>query len=147
MPTPPLPGRLALLALLALLLAACGGGAPATMASIPAYPGAAEIQPGENSMVDAVAESMLSAGEGQLSAELRRYGLPAGTTWEQVEAHFASQLGGGWRPAPELGGANEALSTAGWQRGGAAGEQVLLVGLLPEQLAGAPVLIVALFGE
>lgn len=147
MPTPPRLAPLVLLALLLPLLIACGGGAPATMASIPVYPEATEIQPGENSLVDTVADSMQSAGGSQLSAEMRRYSLPAGTTWDEVSAYFTEQLAGSdWQAAANLAGTNEALSTAGWQRGGGA-EQVLLVGLLPEELAEAPVLIVALFSE
>ena len=48
----------ALLTVLALVtLAACGGSPPATLSDIPAYPGTAELKPGESNIADTLAKN------------------------------------------------------------------------------------------
>jgi hypothetical protein len=139
---------LALAALLLPALVACGGGEPATMAALPVFPEAAELQAGEDAMADAVAGSLQSSVGGNLTAEVKLYRLPEDTSWEQVRAFYTDALGDtDWKATSELDSANEALSTAGWQRGGGAGEQVLMVGFVPALLDGGPVAIVSLFSE
>jgi hypothetical protein len=139
----------ALAALLLLALAACGGPPPpATMADIPTYPSATEIEAGANAMADAVAAEMRGAVDAGLSSEVRLFQLPAATSWDEVRAFYGEGLGGAdWREAGELSTTNEALSTAGWQRGEGADEQVLMVGFMPALLGEGPVAIVSLFSE
>src|SRR5690242_21326939 len=43
-------------------LAACGGGAPATLNDIPTYPNATALKPGENPMADTLAKNVQQAG-------------------------------------------------------------------------------------
>src|SRR5262249_25022644 len=47
----------AILAICALLLGACGGSPPATLADIPAYPGAAELTAGESNIANTLAKN------------------------------------------------------------------------------------------
>lgn len=139
---------LALAALLVPALVACGGGEPATMASLPAFPEATELQPGENAMADTVAESLKSSVGGNLRSEVKLYSLPAAATWDEVRAFYADALqGGDWQASAELDSSTEAINTAGWQRGSLSSEQVLILGYMPPLLGGGPVLIVSLFSE
>lgn len=138
---------IALVALLVPVLAACGG-EPVAFASIPVFEGASELQAGQNSIADTVAESMKSAVGAQLTSEIMLYELPAGTTWDQVKEFYNGAMGStDWKAASELATETEAFNTTGWQRGGMASEQVLMVGFMPEMLGNAPVLIVSLFSE
>jgi hypothetical protein len=138
---------LALAALLAPALAACGG-SPATMATLPTFPSATELQAGENAVADSVAESLKSSVGGNLSSEVKLFSLPQATTWDEVKAFYGEALqGGDWKAAAELDSSSDTISTAGWQRGGLASEQVLMLGFVPPLLGEGPVLIVSLFSE
>lgn len=137
---------LALFALTA--LAACGGSPPVTFSTIPTFDGATELQPGQNSLADTVAESMKGAVGDQLTADFKLYELPPGTSWDAVQSFYTEQLGStDWKAATEMSTETEAFNTVGWQRGSLASEQVLMVGYMPEMLGNAPVLIVTLFSE
>ena len=93
---------LVLLALLAVLLAACGGD-PATVSDIPTYPDAAALQPGEDPIADTLINNMeqdaslrANIGAGG-SIEQMAYSLPAGTTWDQVKSFYDKELdAAGW---------------------------------------------------
>lgn len=137
---------LALAALLSVALAGCGG-TPATMASLATYPSATELQAGQNAVADSVAEALRGSVGENLSSEVKLFNLPPGTTWDEVQAFYGEALQGDWKAAAELGSNNDTLSTAGWQRGSLASEQVLMLGFVPPLLGGGPVLIVALFSE
>lgn len=138
----------ALAALTLFTLAACGGARPITMAEIAVFPEATELPAGESAMTDAVAASVQSTVGGNLSSETRLYRLPEATTWEEVRGFYAASVEeGDWEPAAELDSANEALSTAGWQRGGLASKQVLLVSYVAPLPGEAPSLVVALYSE
>lgn len=131
-------------ALAALALAACGG-EPIALADIPAYPAASELAPGQNPLVDSLAETMRSSSSGP-GVEVRAYELPADTALEQADQHYADALpGAGWERANELAAGNESFRTRGWRRGTGSGEQVLMIGYLPPLPGEPPALIVALF--
>lgn len=139
----------AYLALLVLLLAACGGARPPqTMDALPVFPEASELPAGANPLAEQVSEAMLAAIGANLSAEVRLLQLPAGSDWASVEQFYREELADtDWQIAEELTSAEGSLTTAGWQRGALAGEQVLMLGYLPASPDAAPVLIVALFSE
>lgn len=126
---------LVLLALLAVLLAACGGD-PATVSDIPAYPDAAALQPGEDPIADTLINNMeqdanlrANMGVGG-SIEQMAYRLPAGTTWDQVKSFYDQELdGAGWDsgmggPGGNLAGdimesvntGNELFQLASWNK-------------------------------
>ena len=138
---------LAMVTLLTLALAACGG-QPATVASLPTFPSASELQAGENAVADSVAEALKSSVGGNLSPEIRLFSLPEATTWDEVKGFYGEALGGGdWTAAAELDSSTDTISTAGWQRGSLVSEQVLVLGFVPPLLDEGPVLIVSLFSE
>ena len=65
-----------------------------------------------------------------------------------MKGFYGEALGGGdWKAAAELDSSTDTISTAGWQRGSLASEQVLVLGFVPPLLDEGPVLIVSLFSE
>ena len=125
-----------LLALLAFLLAACGG-EPATVSEIPAYPDATALQPGEDPIADTLVSNMeqeanlrTNIGVGG-SIEQMAYRLPAGTTWDQVKSFYDGELdSAGWEsgmggPGGNLASdimesantGNELFQMASWNKG------------------------------
>lgn len=127
---------------LALALGGCGA-APATIADLPAYPGAVELKPGESAVGDVLAQNMQqdaaireSAGVGG-STEQRGYSLPAEATWDDVKGFYSEQLkASGWEegmggPGGDLAGqimaqanqGNDLFQTAMYSKG----KQVLSV--------------------
>ncbi len=111
------------LALILLVSAsACGGGGADTAATLPVYPGATELKPGEDPVADTLAKNMeqdaairQSAGMGG-KMEQKAYKLPADASWDQIKAFYDKELGGaGWKSGMGgIGGdiANQALETS-----------------------------------
>lgn len=138
---------LASAAMLLLLLTACGT-QPVALTAIPVFPEAVELQPGASAAADSVAESLLGAVNADLNGTIRRYRLPADTSWEAVERFYADALDdGGWQAAEELRSVSEGFSSAGWLRGAGEREQVLLLSYLPTGADETPLLLVALFSK
>lgn len=141
--------RLAVLMVLIMsgvMASACGGAPPVTFSALPQFPEATELQPGQNSVADSIAESMRSALNEDLAGEIRAYALPADTTFADVQNYFGAQIAeGDWAVNEALATETEAFSTVGWQRGRAASQQVLMLGYVPPILDAAPLLFVSLF--
>jgi hypothetical protein len=138
------------LPILVLLLAAlaCGGSDPVTMADIPVFTDAVQMEAGQSTMADLVADSLQqTAGQEGISTETLIYGVPAGTTWDSIKSFYSGQLGGDWTEDSELAESAEGFQTTGWTRGGLASEQALVVALVDDPLAGQSFLIVGLFSE
>jgi hypothetical protein len=122
---------------LALVAGGCGGSPPVTLAELPVYPGAVELEPGEtrvgdtlasNVQMDAAIRSAVGVGG---STDQKGYRLPRDARWAQVQSFYADTLkAAGW----ELGGGgpaggvvasvlgavsqqNELFKTAVWSRG------------------------------
>lgn len=93
-------------AALAVLLVAAGcGRAPATLAELPAYPGAVELAAGDIGAGDTVASAMRRDASARAAAglggrvEQKGYRLPPGARWGEVRAFYAERLGAaGWKP-------------------------------------------------
>jgi hypothetical protein len=133
---------------LMLVLVGCGGGEPATAASLPSFPGASTLEPGSNPMVDTMVDTMTTSVGDQASVETTAYTLPADAEWEAIKQFYTDELADtDWTSSPEMETENEVISVIGWQRGGMASEQVLMVGYMPPLLGSEPVLIVSLFSE
>jgi hypothetical protein len=131
-----------------ILVSACGGAQPVPFSALPSFPAAVELQPGQNAMADSIADSMRSALNEGLEAEIRTYELPADTTFAEVQSYFGAQMtDGDWAVNEALTTETETFSTVGWQRGRDASQQVLMLGYVPPILDAAPLLFVSLFGN
>jgi hypothetical protein len=120
----------AILTICALLLAACGGSPPATLADIPAYPGAAELKPGESNIADTLANN--NQADAALRAQLgtggkteqKGFSLPSDAKWDQVKSFYDEKLkAGGWGTNSLVSGimeqanqGNDLFQTANWQK-------------------------------
>jgi hypothetical protein len=112
------------------ILAACGGSSAATLADIPAYPGATELKPGENNIADTLANNNQTdaALRAQLGTggktEQKGFDLPKDANWDQVKAFYDEKLkAGGWGTNNLVSGimeqanqGNELFRTANWQK-------------------------------
>jgi hypothetical protein len=104
-----------------LVLASGCGSKPATAAELPVYPGATELQPGEDPVADTLAKNMqqdasLRQGMGVGgSIEQKAYRLPADASWEAVQGFYKENLeADGWKSGTGgIGGdlVNQALET------------------------------------
>jgi hypothetical protein len=120
----------AILTICALLLAACGGSPAATLADIPAYPGAAELKPGEdniantlanNNQADAALRAQLGTGG---KTEQKGFNLPKDAQWDKVKSFYDEKLkASGWGTNSLVGGimeqanqGNDLFKTANWQK-------------------------------
>jgi hypothetical protein len=131
-----------------LLLCACAGGEPVSLSSFSLYPGATPAPSGSNFVADAVMSSIQQSLEDEnFTSEVSLYQLPGDATWDAVQAFYAPQLDDDWKPVPELAQTAEGIDTAGWQRGGSANEQILILGRVADPLSGAAFLLIGLFSE
>lgn len=86
-----------------MLLAACGAKAVA-IADIPAYPGATQLNPGDDPVADTLAQNMKQDAELRTglgvggSIEQMAYKLPADASWDAVSKFYTDELtGDGWK--------------------------------------------------
>jgi hypothetical protein len=135
---------------LTLALACGGGGTPVPMSDIPVYDGTTPTAAGDNALVDLVVESMEEAAAGEdVTMETQAYGLPDGTTWDDIKSFYNDELADtDWEPADELSDeSTEEFKSIGWQRGPASSEQLLVVAFLPDIFGEGATMIVMLFSE
>lgn len=132
---------LMLLALIA-LLAACGGGAPATMNDIPAPPNATALDANiantlaSNMQQDAAMRQAMGAGG---KTEQKGYSVPKDTQWDAVKSFYADKLkAAGWETnsmvsniMAQANAANPMYQTEMWKKG----NQTLTVILLADPVS------------
>jgi hypothetical protein len=113
---------MSLLALILLVSASGCGGTAESATSLPVYPGAVELKPGEDPVADTLAKNMeqdasirQNFGVGG-KIEQKAFRLPADGSWEAVRGYYDKELkAGGWKSGMGgIGGdiANQALETA-----------------------------------
>jgi hypothetical protein len=104
-----------------------------TLSEIPVYPGAEPLATGENQIADPmVARMELLAGQSGLYAEMERYAVPAGATWNDIRTFYEEQMSdGGWTPVPDLTVEEVTIRFLGWSRGEGERQQSLVVGYVP----------------
>ena len=134
----------ALAILFVLALAACGGGAPATLDDVPAYPNASALKPGENAMADTLAKNVQQAGAMGAKLDQKMFTLPEDTSWDKVKGFYTDKLtGAGWTaanlPIPD----NDMFKMTVWTRGG----QSLTVGQLTEPISKDTFLLFSLASQ
>jgi hypothetical protein len=102
-----------------LALAACGGGgAPATLADVPAYPNATALKPGQNPLADSLAKNVQQAGAMGAKLDQQIFTLPADSSWDKVKGFYTDKLTGtGWTatnlPIPD----NDMFKMTLWRKG------------------------------
>jgi hypothetical protein len=121
-----------LAAMCVLALAACGGGAPATLADVPTYPNATVLKPGENPMADTLAKNVQQAGAMGAKIDQQIFTLPGDTSWDKVKGFYTDKLGStGWTaanlPIPD----NDIVKMSIWTKG----NQSLTVGQITEPVS------------
>ncbi len=108
---------------LASFLTACGGPAPVSIAELPAYDGAKELQAGSSPIATTLKNNETQAAAMGQRIEQKAFDLPGGTTWDQVKGFYTEQLKAkGWKEGVGAGKglaggiaadmANKALSQA-----------------------------------
>jgi hypothetical protein len=123
--------KITLTLLVLALLTACGGSPPATVATMPVFPGATELKEGESTIADTLGQNNASdaamreaMGVGG-STEQKGFRLPADATWDSVKSYYDEQLKGqGWQTNSMIDSAmaqanagNDVFRTANWQKG------------------------------
>jgi hypothetical protein len=109
----------ALAVMFVLALAACGGGgAPATLADVPAYPNATALKPGQNPLADSLAKNVQQAGAMGAKLDQQIFTLPADSSWDKVKGFYTDKLTGtGWTatnlPIPD----NDMFKMTLWRKG------------------------------
>jgi hypothetical protein len=122
----------ALVVMFVLALAACGGGAPATLADVPTYPNATALKPGENAMADSLAKNIQQAGAMGAKLDQQIFTLPSDTSWDKVKGFYTDKLtSAGWTatnlPIPD----NDMFKMTVWTKG----SQSLTVGQITEPIS------------
>lgn len=124
------------------LLAACGGGAPATMNDIPAPPNATALDPNisntlaNNMQQDAALRQAVGAGG---KTEQKGFSVPKDTQWDAVKSFYADKLKiAGWENnsmvsniMAQANAANTMYQTEMWKKG----NQTLTVILLADPVS------------
>ena len=108
-----------------LVLVACGGGAPATLADIPAYSGANELKPGESTIADTLVQNMQQSQAMGAKIEQKGYNLPKDAQWEKVNSFYEEKLkASGWATnstinsvMAQANAGNDMVKVANWQKG------------------------------
>jgi hypothetical protein len=113
-------------------LAACGGGAPASLNDIPTYPNATALKPGENPMADTLAKNVQQAGAMGQKLDQKIFTLPEDASWDQIKGFYSEKLtGAGWSstslPIPD----NDMFKMTVWTKG----SQSLTVGQITEPIS------------
>lgn len=109
---------LAVAAVAAVFLSACGGAPPLSIADLPAYAGATELQPGNSPIATTLRNNEQQAAAMGQKIEQKAYNLPRDASWEKVVGFYDDQLkGAGWKSGVAVGGlgsgmANEMVSKA-----------------------------------
>src|ERR1051325_7797625 len=98
-------------------LAACGGGSPATLATIPLPPYVTQLEAGGNPLADSIAGSFhqLKGPQGS-TVEVQVYTLPADTAWDQVKGFYEDEIKDDWKTEAQFAQESESFKTVGWTR-------------------------------
>ncbi len=89
------------------MLSACGGAKPATMADMPTYPGATELKPGESTLANTLANNVAqndqlkqAMGGAGTKIDQKGFKLPAAATWAEATKAAAAPDPEPPKPAP-----------------------------------------------
>jgi hypothetical protein len=158
--------RLSVVLAAVLVISACGGSSkPITLADVPAYPGATELQPGSSQLAAVLANNGAQAAQISQAAgvnskvEQKGYTLPAAATWDAVSTFFNDKLKAmgfaqGVPGGSQAGSANNILSAALAQQNQANSglkmamyskdKQTLTIMMLTDPTSATPTLVLSL---
>ena len=96
----------------AFLLAACGGGpAPVSIADLPTYAGAKQLQPGNSPIATTLKNNEQQAAAMGQKIEQKAFGLPKDATWDKLIAFYNEQLKAkGWKEGAAGGGLGSSMA-------------------------------------
>ena len=96
----------------AVLLAACGSApAPVTMADLPTYSGATELQPGNSPIATTLKNNEQQAAAMGQKIEQKAFTLPKDATWDKLIAFYGEQLKAkGWKEGVAAGGVGSGMA-------------------------------------
>jgi len=83
----------------AVIMAACGGGGAAvSIAQLPVYAGASELQPGDSAIAATLKNNEAQAAASGQKIEQKGYSLPGDASWDSVIAFYKKELTAqGWK--------------------------------------------------
>ena len=107
---------IAVLSAAVLVLTACGGSPPVSIADLPTFAGATALQPGASTIATTLKNNETQAAAMGQKIEQKAFQLPKGTAWDAVKGFYTEQLkalgrwallgelslGGELRPVPGL---------------------------------------------
>ena len=96
----------------AILLTACGSGpAPVSIADIPSYTGAKELQPGNSPIATTLKNNEQQAAAMGQKIEQKAFSLPKDATWDKLIAFYNEQLKAkGWKEGAAAGGLGSSMA-------------------------------------
>ncbi|NJP07224.1 MAG: hypothetical protein HC837_17190 [Chloroflexaceae bacterium] len=135
-----------LLLILSGLLSSCSD-QRVSIETIPAYPDAAPLQPGEHPFADSTRTLFENIVGDQMTTQVQLYRLPMETTLENVKTFYGEQFRESDWSLDEAAAAQEGyMRMATWKRGNILqGEQILLIGFLPGEASNT--MMVGLFSQ
>ena len=138
---------LALGFMLAMLLVACNS-APRTVDTPPAFPGATELEEGENAMADLMATTLREFTTVEADIDITTYALPEDGTWEAVRTHYADAFAGSdWSVNESLAMEYDNFRSHGWRRGAPGQGEVFVISYVLDPEDQSPLLTVGHFSE
>jgi len=82
----------------AVILTACGGSAPVSIADLPTYTGATALQPGNSPIATTLKNNETQAASMGQKLEQKAFSLPKDATWDKITAFYSEQLKAkGWK--------------------------------------------------
>jgi hypothetical protein len=95
----------------AALLMACGGPAPLSIAELPAYAGATELQPGNSPIATTLKNNEQQAAAMGQKIEQKAFNLPKDASWDKVVGFYSEQLKAkGWKEGAAGGGLGSSMA-------------------------------------
>jgi hypothetical protein len=96
----------------AIMLAACSGGpAPMSIADLPTYAGAKELQPGNSPIATTLKNNEQQAAAMGQKIEQKAFSLPKDATWDKLIAFYGSELKAkGWKEGAAAGGLGSGMA-------------------------------------
>ena len=95
----------------AVILTACGGAPPVTIADLPTYAGATVLQPGNSPIATTLKNNETQAAAMGQKIEQKAFNLPGDATWDKVIGFYTEQLKTrGWKEGAVASGMGSSMA-------------------------------------